>query len=153
MTDTSLFDEIRELLEAQHRSEADIADIKRAFDYAAKLHEGQYRISEEPYIIHPVEVAKILIDLMEDKGIKLGLNYSDCGQMYFRRDQKTLCGASGCGCAATVFNSYIMKKLQDGQYKRVLFMPTGALLSTTATQQGESVPGVCHAIVVESYED
>ena len=67
MTDTSLFDEIRELLEAQHRSEADIADIKRAFDYAAKLHEGQYRISEEPYIIHPVEVAKILIDLMVDK--------------------------------------------------------------------------------------
>ena len=97
--------------------------------------------------------SEILIDLMEDKGIKLGLNYSDCGQMYFRRDQKTLCGASGCGCAATVFNSYIMKKLQDGQYKRVLFMPTGALLSTTATQQGESVPGVCHAIVVESYED
>ena len=67
MTDTSLFDEIRELLEAQHRSEADIADIKRAFDYASKLHEGQYRISEEPYIIHPVEVAKILIDLMVDK--------------------------------------------------------------------------------------
>ena len=67
MTDTSLFDEIRELLEAQHRPEADIADIKRAFDYAAKLHEGQYRISEEPYIIHPVEVAKILIDLMVDK--------------------------------------------------------------------------------------
>ena len=67
MTDTSLFDELRELLEAQHRTEADIADIKRAFDYAAKLHEGQYRISEEPYIIHPVEVAKILIDLMVDK--------------------------------------------------------------------------------------
>lgn len=67
MTDTSLFDEIRELLEAQHRPESDIADIKRAFDYAAKLHEGQYRISEEPYIIHPVEVAKILIDLMVDK--------------------------------------------------------------------------------------
>ncbi len=96
--------------------------------------------------------SEILIDLMEDKGIKLGLNYCDCGQMYFRRDQKTLCGGSGCGCSATVFTSYIMKKLQDGQYKRVLFMPTGALLSTTASQQGESVPGVCHAIVVESEE-
>lgn len=67
MADTSLFDEIRELLESQKRSEADIADIKKAYDYAAKLHEGQYRISEEPYIIHPVEVAKILIDLMVDK--------------------------------------------------------------------------------------
>ena len=96
--------------------------------------------------------SEILIDLMEDKGIKLGLNYADCGQMYFRRDQNTLCGGSGCGCSATVFTSYIMKKLQDGQYKRVLFMPTGALLSTTATQQGESVPGVCHAIVIESEE-
>ena len=96
--------------------------------------------------------SEILIDLMEDKGIKLGLNYSDCGQMFFRQNQNTLCGGSGCGCCATVFNSYIMKKLQDGQYKRVLFLPTGALLSTTASQQGESVPGVCHAIVVEAYE-
>lgn len=97
--------------------------------------------------------SEILVDLMEDKGVKLGLNYGDCGQMYFRRDQNTLCGASGCGCSATVFNSYIMKKLQDGQYKRVLFMPTGALLSTTSTQQGESIPGVCHAIVIEAYEE
>lgn len=96
--------------------------------------------------------SEILIDLMEDKGIKLGVNYGDCGQMYYRRDQQTLCGGSGCGCSATVFNSYIMRKLQDGQYKRVLFMPTGALLSTTATQQGESIPGVCHAIVVENDE-
>lgn len=94
--------------------------------------------------------SEILIDLMENQGIKLGLNYGDCGQMYFSRQQNALCGASGCGCSATVFNSYIMKKLQDGQYKKVLFMPTGALLSTTASQQGESVPGVCHAIVVEA---
>ena len=94
--------------------------------------------------------SEILIDLMEDKGIKLGLNYCDCGQMYYKRNQNTLCGGSGCGCSATVFNSYIMKKLKSGKLKRVLFMPTGALLSTTATQQGESIPGVCHAIVCES---
>lgn len=94
--------------------------------------------------------SEILVDLMEENGIKLGINYGDCGQMYYRRDQKTLCGGSGCACSATVFNSYIMKKLQSGELKRVLFMPTGALLSTTATQQGESIPGVCHAIVVES---
>ena len=94
--------------------------------------------------------SEILVDLMEENGIKLGINYGDCGQMYYRRDQKTLCGGSGCACSATVFNSYIMKKLQSGELKKVLFMPTGALLSTTATQQGESIPGVCHAIVVES---
>ena len=94
--------------------------------------------------------SEILIDLMEDKGIKLGLNYCDCGQMYYKRNQNTLCGGSGCGCSATVFNSYIMKKLKSGKLKKVLFLPTGALLSTTATQQGESIPGVCHAIVCES---
>ena len=87
---------------------------------------------------------------MDDKGIKLGLNYCDCGQMYYKRNQNALCGGSGCGCSATVFNSYIMKKLKSGKLKKVLFMPTGALLSTTATQQGESIPGVCHAIVCES---
>ncbi len=93
--------------------------------------------------------SEILIDLMEDQGIKLGLNYNDCGQMYYTRNQATLCGGSGCGCSATVLNSFIMTKLLDGSYKKVLFAPTGALLSTTATQQGETIPGVCHAIVIE----
>ena len=94
--------------------------------------------------------SEILIDLMEDKGIKLGVNYNDCGQMYFTRGQNALCGGSGCGCSATVFNSIIMKRLQSGEYKRVLFMPTGALMSTTAAQQGETILGICHAIVIES---
>lgn len=94
--------------------------------------------------------SEILIDLMEDKGIKLGLNYNDCGQMYYTRNQNTLSGGSGCGCSATVFNSFIIEKLRKGELRRVLFMPTGALMSTTAAQQGETIPGVCHAIVVES---
>ena len=94
--------------------------------------------------------SEILIDLMEDKGIKLGLNYNDCGQMYFTRRQCALCGGSGCGCSASVFNSFIMKKLREGTYKKVLFLPTGALMSTTAAQQGESILGICHAIVIES---
>ncbi len=94
--------------------------------------------------------SEILIDLMEDQGITLGINYCDCGQMYYKREQKTLCGGSGAGCCATVFNSYIMAKLREGQYKKILFLPTGALLSTTSSQQGETVPGVCHAIVIEA---
>lgn len=93
--------------------------------------------------------SEILIDLMEDEGITLGVNYCDCGQMYFKREQKTLCGASGAGCCATVFNSYLMAKMRDGQYKKILFLPTGALLSATSTQQGDTIPGVCHAIVIE----
>lgn len=94
--------------------------------------------------------SEILIDLMEDQGYTLGINYCDCGQMYYKREQKTLCGGSGAGCCATVFNSYIMAKLRDGQYKKILFLPTGALLSTTSTQQGDTIPGVCHAVVIEA---
>ncbi len=94
--------------------------------------------------------SEILIDLMEEQGFKLGLNYNDCGQMYFARNQNTLSGGSGCGCSATVLNSFIIEKLRRGDLRRVLFMPTGALMSTTASQQGETIPGVCHAIVLES---
>ncbi len=62
-----IFEELKELLHSQNRSESDIADIVRAFEFARRLHEGQYRISEEPYIVHPVEVAKILTELKADK--------------------------------------------------------------------------------------
>ena len=65
--DFSIFEPLKEMLLAQHRPEKDIQEIEEAFVFAAKLHAGQYRISEEPYIIHPVEVAKILTDLMMDK--------------------------------------------------------------------------------------
>ena len=62
-----IFEELKELLKKQNRSDDEIADIERAFEFARKLHEGQYRISEEPYIVHPVEVAKILTELKADK--------------------------------------------------------------------------------------
>ena len=94
--------------------------------------------------------SEILIDLMEHNDIKLGLNYNDCGQMYFTRNQNTLSGGSGCGCSATGLNSFIISKLRKGELRKVLFMPTGALMSTTAAQQGETIPGVCHAIVIEN---
>ena len=56
------FDEIRKLLTDEHYQENDIAELEQAFNFAKKLHEGQFRISEEPYIIHPIEVVKILIN-------------------------------------------------------------------------------------------
>lgn len=65
--DFTIFESLYEMLKAQNRPEQDIEEIKKAFEFAARLHNGQYRISEEPYIIHPVEVAKILTDLMVDK--------------------------------------------------------------------------------------
>ena len=66
MSEKPLFDEIKEKLIAQNREDEDIQQIEKAYLFAKRLHEGQYRISEEPYIIHPVEVAKILVDLKVD---------------------------------------------------------------------------------------
>ena len=62
-------------------------------------------------------------------------------------------GGSGCGCSATVMNSYIYTKLTNHEYKRVILMSTGALLSTTSSQQGETIPGIAHAVVVEAEEE
>ena len=58
-------------------------------------------------------------------------------------------GASGCGCSASVLSAHILPKIRSGQWKRVLFMATGALMSTTSSQQGESIPGIAHAVVLE----
>ena len=93
--------------------------------------------------------SEILRDLMEHRGYKLGRNYSDCGHMIFARDQHTFQGGSGAGCSASVLNSYILKQMDVGIYNRVLFVATGALLSTTSTQQGESIPCIAHAVVIE----
>lgn len=94
--------------------------------------------------------SEILIDLMEREGYKLGINYCDCGQMMFYYNQKVLMGGSGCGCSASIFNSYILSKLKSGEVKSVLFIATGALLSTTSIQQGDTVPGIAHAVVIKS---
>ena len=92
--------------------------------------------------------SEILMDLMENKGYKLKGNYNDCGQMIFNNNQKTYQGGSGCGCSAVILNSYVMQKMDEGVYKRVLFAATGALLSTLSSQQGNSIPGICHAVEI-----
>lgn len=96
--------------------------------------------------------SEILIDLMEKEGYPLGENYGDCGNLIFDKEQKTFMGGSGCGCSATVLNSYVVKKLKSGDYKSVLFLSTGALLSTLSSQQGNSIPGIAHAIVIRRDE-
>lgn len=92
--------------------------------------------------------SEILMDLIENKGYKLKSNYNDCGQMIFNNNQKTYQGGSGCGCSAVILNSYVMQKMKEGVYKRVLFCATGALLSTLSSQQGNSIPGICHAVEI-----
>ena len=69
--------------------------------------------------------------------------------MIFSNTQKAFMGGSGCGCSASVINSYIISKLDSGEYKKIILMSTGALLSTTSSQQGETIPGIAHAVIVE----
>ena len=96
----------------------------------------------------------ILRDLMRYRGIRLGQNYIDCGNMIYDVNQKCYQGGSGCACSATIFNSFIMNKLMSGDYKRVAYLATGALMSTQSCYQGETIPCTSHAVVVESaYKD
>ena len=92
---------------------------------------------------------EIVTDLFDRDGVKLS-NYNDCGLLLFDRDtQDVHAGASGCGCSASVLCGYLLPGLLSGRWKRVLFCPTGALHSPTATMQGESIPGICHALALE----
>ena len=93
--------------------------------------------------------SEILIDLMEREGIILGQNYADCGCMMYDKTERVFMGGSGAGCSASVLNSYIISKLNKGDFKRVLLVSTGALMSTTTAQQGETIPGIAHAVELQ----
>ena len=92
----------------------------------------------------------ILTDLCMQEGYNIKSNYNDCGVLIFdKNSQDTHAGGSGCGCIATVFSGYIYKQLKEKKYKKVLMIATGALMNSTSTQQGESIPGISHAISIE----
>ncbi|MGN1191296.1 MAG: stage V sporulation protein AD [Dorea sp.] len=95
----------------------------------------------------------ILFDLMRGKGYDIKMNHMDCGMTIFDQNlQDTHAGGSGCGCAAVTLSSYILPKIECGEWERVLFVPTGALMSTVSYNEGASVPGIAHAIVLEHCE-
>ena len=75
----------------------------------------------------------------------------DCGHSIYSNEQKTFQGGSGAGCSAVVLNSYILRKLETSQLKKVLFVATGALMSTTTNQQGDTIPVIAHLVEFESY--
>lgn len=94
---------------------------------------------------------KVLIDLLRDKGYDISQQHMDCGiEIFDGQSQDTHAGGSGCGCSAVTLSAYILKQLEEGNWKKVLFMPTGALLSKTSYNEGKSVPGIAHALVIES---
>ena len=92
----------------------------------------------------------ILIDLSKKKGFNINSNYNDCGVLMFDKEkQDTHSGGSGCGCIATVFSGYIYQKFLNNEYKKILLIATGALTNSLTSQQGESIPGIAHAISIE----
>ena len=96
--------------------------------------------------------SQLLLELLERRGIVLE-NHTDCGCLLFdQKRQDVHCGGSGCGCSAAVFTGYLLTGLTEGRWKNLLFCPTGALHSPVATAQGESIPGICHAVALTAPE-
>lgn len=94
---------------------------------------------------------RILIDLLREKGFDIAEQHMDCGiEIYDAQRQDTHAGGSGCGCAAVVLASMILPKLRKGIWKRVLFVPTGALLSKVSFNEGQPIPGIAHGVVLEN---
>ncbi|MDR1892350.1 MAG: stage V sporulation protein AD [Oscillospiraceae bacterium] len=95
--------------------------------------------------------SRLLRDLLGREGYDLLNRHRDCGLLIFDCEkQKTGAGGSGCGCSASVLCSYVFERLRRGNLKNVLFIATGALMSPTSSQQGESIPGVAHAVCLRA---
>lgn len=92
----------------------------------------------------------IAIDLAKKQGYNIRKNYNDCGVLIFDKNaQDTHAGGSGCACCGSVFSGYIFRQLKSKQLKKVLLIATGALMNSMSVQQGESIPGIAHAISIE----
>lgn len=93
---------------------------------------------------------EITIKLMKELGYDLSRNYVDCGEIIFNNEeQNTASGGSGCGCSAVVSSGYFYKRLMNKEIKSMLLVSTGALMSTTSSLQGETIPGIAHAVAIE----
>ena len=91
--------------------------------------------------------SELLCQLLEKDGINIRDVHRDCGVMIFTPDMDDVnAGGSGCGCSASVLNSFILKEMQKGRYKNILFVATGALMSPTSSMQGENIPSVAHLV-------
>ncbi len=93
--------------------------------------------------------SRILKDLTWEKGLNINKNHVDCGEIIYNVIEDEYQGGSGAGCSAVVLNSYLYSKMMAGSLKKILFVATGALLSTVSSGQGESIPCIAHAVVLE----
>ena len=93
---------------------------------------------------------EIAIDIAKSQGYNIKSNYNDCGVLIFDKNaQDTHSGGSGCACCGAVFSGYLFKQLKERKIKKLLLIATGALMNSTSSQQGESIPGIAHAISIE----
>ena len=93
--------------------------------------------------------SRILKDLTWEKGLDIAENHVDCGEIIYNVIEDEFQGGSGAGCSAVVLNSYLYNKMTAGALRRILFVATGALLSTVSSGQGESIPCIAHAVTLE----
>ena len=94
---------------------------------------------------------EIVTEMASSKGYNIKANYNDCGVLIFdKQKQDTHSGGSGCACCGTVFSGYFFKQLKDKKINKILLIATGALTNSTSSQQGESIPGIAHAIAIEN---
>ena len=91
---------------------------------------------------------ELLCELMlKEEGIDLGRVHKDCGLMIFDREKQDVhAGGSGCGCSGSVLCSHILSGMHSGKYSNILFVATGALMSTVSSLQGQSIPGIAHLV-------
>ncbi|MFI3176111.1 MAG: stage V sporulation protein AD [Eubacteriales bacterium] len=93
---------------------------------------------------------QVLWKLMKEQGYDISGSHKDCGILiYDSETQDTHAGGSGCGCSAVVLAGYVIPKLLKGDWKRVLFLPTGALLSKISYNEGQTIPAIAHGVVLE----
>jgi stage V sporulation protein AD len=95
---------------------------------------------------------QILIDMAKGTGMELGPSYDDCGVLIYDEKQDVHSGGSGCGCSASIFTGPVWRSLLDGSTEKILLVSTGALLTTTSAMQGESIPGIAHAVAIENIQ-
>ena len=94
---------------------------------------------------------EILTEMAESNGYNIKNNYNDCGVLIFDKEtQDTHSGGSGCGCVGSVFSGYFYQMLKEKKINRLLLIATGALMNSTSSQQGESIPGIAHAVAIEN---
>ena len=92
---------------------------------------------------------KMLLTLCADHDVDLSGRHVDCGNLIFHPEERYHCGGSGCGCSAVTLGAYLLDLMEHGDVRRMLFLATGALLSPSTSMQGDSIPGIAHAVILE----